>query len=306
MFTANTPLLARLTENYTKMIMAHNQLAEAHKMLISQLVGQSEHDPSDPNEPTGVKKAKPFTPDVKPQPVSPSAMVEPKEIIKPEITIEVPASAEGKPAPVVAEKKVQTPKVETKPTKAVKPIVEAPKVEQGDIESLDLRHVVALSVLCGDKALKLDNTQLAKAEATFASEKADSKTGQIDALYCTLNGLPKVQFLPKTKILTICLKILANWGNLQGITERREFALSLVRELPTPAEVKLVEAEDPRTQSSKLITELAKKGYRHEVVKIFDELNAKRLSDITDDNVVQFIEKLESVLTDDKSEGSDG
>ncbi|HGJ5880750.1 MAG TPA: hypothetical protein ACHBZ9_17335, partial [Arsenophonus nasoniae] len=229
-------------------------------------------------------------------------------------TIEVPASAEDKPTPVVAEKKVQAPKAEAKPAKAVKPIVETPKVapepepkpEPVDIESLDLRHVVALSVLFGDKSLKPDSTQVAKAEATFASEKADSVTGQIDALYCALNGLPKVTFLPKAKIFTICLKTLANWDNLFGITDRREFALSLVRELPTPAEVKLVEAEDPRTKSSKLITELAKKGYRNEVVKILDEFNAKRLGDIPDDNLVQFIKKAQRVLADDNAEGSDG
>ncbi|QBY43833.1 hypothetical protein QE197_10205 [Arsenophonus nasoniae] len=314
MLTTNTPLLARLAENHTQMIMAHNQLAEAHKMLISQLVAHTEHDPSDPNEPTRANKPKPFTPDVKPQPVVPSAMVEPQEVIEPKITIEVPASAEDKPATVVAEKKVQAPKAEAKPAKAVKPIVETPKVapepepkpEPVDIESLDLRHVVALSVLFGDKALKPDSTQVAKATATLASEKADSVTGQIDALYCALNGLPKVTFLPKAKIFTICLKTLANWDNLFGITDRREFALSLVRELPTPAEVKLVEAEDPRTKSSKLITELAKKGYRNEVVKILHEFNAKRLGDIPDDNLVQFIKKAQRVLADDNAEGSDG
>ncbi|HGJ5863876.1 MAG TPA: hypothetical protein ACHBX2_06835, partial [Arsenophonus nasoniae] len=72
MLTTNTPLLARLAENHTQMIMAHNQLAEAHKMLISQLVAHTENDPSDPNEPTRANKPKPFTPDVKPQPVAPS------------------------------------------------------------------------------------------------------------------------------------------------------------------------------------------------------------------------------------------
>uniref|UniRef100_A0A3B0M1F8 Uncharacterized protein n=1 Tax=Arsenophonus endosymbiont of Trialeurodes vaporariorum TaxID=235567 RepID=A0A3B0M1F8_9GAMM len=90
MLTANTPLLARLTENHTQMIMAHNQLAEAHKMLISKLVGHTENTPSDPNEPIEVKKPKPFTPDVNPQPVATPAMVEPKEAIKPKPVIEVP------------------------------------------------------------------------------------------------------------------------------------------------------------------------------------------------------------------------
>ncbi|HGJ5883249.1 hypothetical protein [Arsenophonus sp.] len=294
--------------------MAHNQLAEAHKMLISQLVAHTENDPSDPNEPTRANKPKPFTPDVKPQPVAPSAMVETKEVIEPKITIEVPASAEDKPTPVVAEKKVQAPKAEAKPAKAVKPIVETPKVapepepkpEPVDIESLDLRHVVALSVLFGDKSLKPDSTQVAKAEATFTSEKADSVTGQIDALYCALNGLPKVTFLPKTKIFTICLKILANWDNLFGITDRREFALSLVRELPTPAEAKPIDFKALRSEASACITQLVKGGYRNEALDILASFHAKKMGDITDDNLVQFIEKAQRVLADDNGEGSDG
>ncbi|WP_063655195.1 hypothetical protein [Candidatus Arsenophonus triatominarum] len=310
MFTENTPLLARLAENHTQMIIAHNQLAEAHKMLISQLVGHTENDPSDPNEPTRVKKPKPFALDVKPQPVAPSAMVESQETIKSEITIDVPIKAEDKPAPVVAEKKVQTPKAETKPAKAVKPIVEVPKVEPEvepvDIESLDLRCVVALSVLFGDKALKPDSTQVAKAEATFASEKADSVTGQIDALYCALNGLPKVTFLSKAKIFTICLKILANWGNLHGLTDRREFALSLVRELPTPAEAKPIDFKTLRSEASACITQLVKGGYRNEALEILASFNAKKMGDVTDDNLVQFIEKAQRVLADDNAESSDG
>ncbi len=296
------------------MVMAHNQLAEAHKMLISQLVGHPENDPSGPHEPTRVNKPKTFTPDVKPQPVVPSAMVEPKETIKPEITIEVPASAEDKPAPVVAEKKVQAPKVETKPAKAVKPIVEAPKeepktepkVEPVDIESLDLRHVVALSVLFGDKALKPDNTQVAKAKATFAAEKADSVTGQIDALYCALNGISKIKTLSKTSTFDLCLKILANWGNLHGLTDRREFALSLLRELPTPAEVKPIDFKALRSEASAYITQLVKGGYRNEALDILASFNAKKMGDVTDDNLVQFIEKAQRVLTDDNAEGSDG
>lgn len=310
MLTANSPLLARLAENHTQMVIAHNQLAEAHKMLISQLVGHTENDPSDPNEPTGANKPKPFTPDVKPQPVAPSGTIEPQETIKPEMAIEVPTRAEDKPAPVVTEKKVKAPKAETKPTQSVKPIVEVPKPEPKpepvDIESLDLRHVVALSVLFGDKALKPDNTQVAKAEATFASEKADSVTGQIDALYCVLNGLPKVTFLPKAKIFTICLKILANWDNLFGITDRREFALSLLRELPTPAETKPIDFKALRSEASACITQLVKGGYRNEALDILASFNAKKMGDVTDDNLVQFIEKAQRVLADDNAEGSDG
>ncbi|HGJ5877877.1 MAG TPA: hypothetical protein ACHBZ9_02005, partial [Arsenophonus nasoniae] len=203
---------------------------------------------------------------------------------------------------------------ETKPAKAVKPIVETPKVapepepkpEPVDIESLDLRHVVALSVLFGDKALEPDDKQVVEATATLASEKADSITGQIDALYCALNGLPKVTFLPKAKIFTICLKILANWDNLFGITDRREFALSLVRELPTPAEAKPIDFKALRSEASACITQLVKGGYRNEAVDILASFNAKKTGDITDDNLVQFIEKAQRVLADDNAEGSDG
>ncbi|MDR5612335.1 MAG: hypothetical protein RAM36_04785 [Arsenophonus sp.] len=318
MLTTNTPLLARLAENHTQMIMAHNQLAEAHKMLISQLVAHTENDPSDPNEPTGANKPKPFTPDVKPQPVAPSVMVETKEVIEPKITIEVPTKAEDKPAPVVAEKKVQAPKAEAKPAKAVKPIVETPKVapkeepkvelkpEPVDIESLDLRHVVALSVLFGDKALKPDSTQVASASAMLASQKADSVTGQIDALYCALNGISKIKILSKTSIFDLCLKILANWGNLFGITDRREFALSLVRELPTPAEAKPIDFKALRSEATACITQLVKGGYRNEALDILASFHAKKMGDVTDDNLVQFIEKAQRVLADDNAEGSDG
>ncbi|WP_063655447.1 hypothetical protein [Candidatus Arsenophonus triatominarum] len=283
MLTANTPLLARLAENHTQMVIAHNQLAEAHKMLISQLVGQFENDPSDPNEPTGANKPKSFAPDVKLQPATP-VIDEPKEQIKSE------------PEPVVAEKKVKAPKTETKP-KPIEPIVEAPKVEPKpepvDIESLELREIVALSVLFGNKAVKPDNMQLASARAIPASEKADSTTGQIDALYCALDGISKIKMLSKTSTFDLCLKILANWNNLSGITERREFALPLFKKAL-------------RSDASTLITQLVKGRYRNEAVDILTSFNAKKLGDVTDDNLVQFIEKAQSVLADDKSEGSDG
>lgn len=296
MLTANNPLLARLAENHTQMLMAHNQLAEAHKMLISQLVGQFENDP---NEPTEANKPKPF---------AASDMAEPQEAIEPEPVVEAHTKAEDKPAPVVAEKKVKVAKTETKPAKAVKPIVEAPKVapEPVDIESLDLLHVVALSVLFGDEAIKPDNTQVAKATATLASEKADSVTGQIDAMYCALNGISKIKTLSKTSTFDLCLKMLANWDNLFGITERREFALSLVPELPTPAEVKPIDFKALRNEASACITQLVKGGYRNEALDILASFNAKKLGDVTDDNLVRFIEKAQSVLSDDKSEGSDG
>ncbi|SPP31311.1 hypothetical protein ARAF_0430 [Arsenophonus endosymbiont of Aleurodicus floccissimus] len=310
MLTANNPLLARLAENHTQMVIAHNQLTEAHKMLISQLVGQFKNDPNDPNEPTRASKPKPFAPDVKPQPVAPSVITEHKEVIESETTVDVLIKAEDKPAPVIAEKKVKAPKTETKPTKSVEPIAEMPKpepkTEPVDIESLDLRHVVALSVLFGDKAVKPDNTQVTKAKATFASEKADSITGQIDALYCALNGVAQLQRFPKAKILTICLKTLANWDNISGITDRREFALSLLTELPTPAEVKPIDFTALRSEASACITQLVKGGYRNEALDILASFNAKKMGDVTDDNLVQFIEKAQSVLANDKSEDSDG
>ncbi|CAB4327910.1 Conserved hypothetical protein [Bacteriophage APSE-7] len=307
MLTANTPLLARLAENHTQMLMAHNQLTEAHTMLISQLVVQFEHDP---HEPTEANKPKPFAQDVKPQPVAPSVIVEPKVIIEPEPVVEAHTKAHDKPAPVVAEKKGKVAKAETKPANAVKPMVEDPKVaikpEPVDIESLDLRHVVSLSVLFGDKAVKPDHTQVAKAKATFAAEKADGVTGQIDALYCALNGISNIKTLSKNSTFDLCLKMLANWDNLFGITERREFALSLLHELPTLTEVKPIDFNALRSEASARITQLVKGGYRNEALDILASFNAKKLGDVTDDNLARFIEKTQSVLSDDKSEGSDG
>ncbi|MFS1539531.1 MAG: hypothetical protein ACL7BU_13545 [Candidatus Phlomobacter fragariae] len=271
MLTANTPLLAKLAENHTQMVIAHNQLAEAHKMLISQLVGHFESEPGDTIE---ANKPKPFAPDIKPQLATP-VTAEPKKAIK--------------PAPVITEKTVKA----------------EPKPEPVDIESLDLRHIVAMSVLFGDKAVKPDNMQVAKAKETFASKKADSVTGQIDALYCALNGISKVQTLSKARCFDLCLKMLDNWNNIPGITERREFALSLLGEAPSDAEIK-PDYKAMRNEAATLINQLVKGGYRNEVIKIFDEFNAKRLSDVTDDNLAQFIGKLESVLADETAEGSDG
>lgn len=40
MLTANNLLLAKLIENHTQMVIAHNKLAETHRLLIAQVVGQ--------------------------------------------------------------------------------------------------------------------------------------------------------------------------------------------------------------------------------------------------------------------------
>ncbi|MFS1538457.1 MAG: hypothetical protein ACL7BU_06865 [Candidatus Phlomobacter fragariae] len=39
----------------------------------------------------------------------------------------------------------------------------------------------------------------------------------------------------------MCLKKLANWNNIPSIIERREVALSLLREAPSDAEIKPVD-----------------------------------------------------------------
>ncbi|HGJ5877001.1 MAG TPA: hypothetical protein ACHBX0_12410 [Arsenophonus sp.] len=163
----------------------------------------------------------------------------------------------------MAEKIVKAPKAETKP-KSVEPVVEAPKAESKpepvDIESIDLRHVVALSVLFGNKATKPDNKQVAKAKETFESRKAESVTGQIDALYCALNGLSKVQTLAKAKTFDLCLKMLSYRDDIPGITARRDFTLSLLRELPSPAEVKPVDYKALRSEASRLVTQRVREG----------------------------------------------
>ncbi|MFS1538458.1 MAG: hypothetical protein ACL7BU_06870 [Candidatus Phlomobacter fragariae] len=49
-----------------------------------------------------------------------------------------------------------------------------------------------------------------------------------------------------------------------------------------------------------------KGGYRDEVITIFNEFNAKRLSDVTHDSLALWIEKAESVLADSPSEDNNG
>ncbi|MFS1538456.1 MAG: hypothetical protein ACL7BU_06860 [Candidatus Phlomobacter fragariae] len=164
-----------MSENHSQMVIANNQLAEAHKMLINQVVGQFESEQSDTTE---ANKPKPFAPDTKPERLRPVA--------------EASAKTENKPAPVVVENIVKTHKAETTEPKCIKPIskIRKPetKLEPVDIESLDLLYIVAMAVLFDDKAVKPDNMQIAKAKKTFASKKADSVTGQIHALYCTLTA----------------------------------------------------------------------------------------------------------------------
>ncbi|HGJ5877000.1 MAG TPA: hypothetical protein ACHBX0_12405 [Arsenophonus sp.] len=43
------------------------------------------------------------------------------------------------------------------------------------------------------------------------------------------------------------------------------------------------------------------RGHRNGVVKIFTEFNAKKLGDVTDDNLAKLIEKAENILPDKAS-----
>ncbi|SPP31690.1 hypothetical protein ARAF_0832 [Arsenophonus endosymbiont of Aleurodicus floccissimus] len=147
---------------------------------------------------------------------------------------------------------------------------------------------------------------LAPAQCLHPKKLIASLTGQIDAFYCALNGVAQLQTFSNIKTFDICLKILANWDNLLGITDRREFALSLLRELPTPAEAKPIDFKALRSEASAYIIQLVKGGYRNETLDIIASFNAKKMGDVTDGNLVQFIEKAKSVLADDSTEGSDG
>ncbi|MFS1539518.1 MAG: hypothetical protein ACL7BU_13480 [Candidatus Phlomobacter fragariae] len=100
--------------------------------------------------------------------------------------------------------------------------------------------------------------------------------------------------------------MLLNWDNIPGITERRGFALSLLRKAPSDIEIKPVDYKVLRDKDSTLITQLVKCGYRNEALDILSIFNTKKLGDVTDYNLTQLIEKAETVLTDNTSEGSNG
>ncbi|MBD2799531.1 hypothetical protein ID854_03415 [Xenorhabdus sp. M] len=172
-----------------------------------------------------------------------------------------------------------------------------------DIETLDLETVVALAVLFKNDAYNLTTDKLAQARAIIEGV-SEKRNGQADALDAALQGLQELNALTKATILDLCLEILANWDNIPGITERREFALELLNEgkqtvEPEPEPEPEVDPQTLFAQAEQLILRLAKGGYRTEAVNIIKECGGnKRLGEVPLDNLSKVIRLAEATLED--------
>lgn len=215
---------------------------------------------------------------------------------------------------------VQTPTLTLKPnekpqptkteTKAVTDKKEAAKSEAKvtdepvDLSALNLGHIVAHAVMFKGSFNEITSPQLKKINNALA-EIGDKRNGQVDALYVTLSNLKEVAALPSETIHDLCLEMLENWDQITGITERSEFALSLLSEGKTTLEEPEQEQEqeqenaDPKVlfeQAEKLILQLAKGGYRNEAVEILTKFNAKKLGQVPEYKLAEVIELAKKVL----------
>ncbi|HHR6499805.1 TPA: hypothetical protein ACS8CD_000293 [Providencia alcalifaciens] len=195
-----------------------------------------------------------------------------------------------KPQPTKAETKTATDKKESAKTET--------KVtdEPVDLSALNLGHIVAHAVMFKGSFNEITGPQLKKINNALA-EIGDKRNGQIDALYVTLANLKEVAGLPSETIHDLCLEMLENWDQITGITERSEFALSLLSEGKTTS--KEPENVDPNVlfeQAEKLILQLAKGGYRNEAVEILTKFDAKKLGQVPEDKLAEVIELAKKVL----------
>ncbi len=203
-----------------------------------------------------------------------------------------------KPQPTKTETKAATDKKET-----AKPDAKVTD-EPVDLSALNLGHIVAHAVMFKGSFNEISSLQFKKINNALA-EIGDKRNGQIDALYVTLSNLKEVAALPNETIHDLCLEILENWDQITGITERSEFALSLLsegkttREEPEPEPEPEPENADPKVlfeQAEKLILQLAKGGYRNEAVEILTKFNAKKLGQVPEDKLTEVIALAEKAL----------
>lgn len=197
-----------------------------------------------------------------------------------------------KPQPTKAETKSATNKKED--TKSEAQVTDEPV----DLSALNLGHIVAHSVMFKGSLSEITASRLKKINNALA-EIGDKRNGQIDALYVSLANLKEVSGLPNETIHDLCLEMLENWDQITGITERSEFALSLLSEGKTASEEQEQEEIDPKVlfeQAEKLILQLAKGGYRNEAVEILTKFDAKKLGQVPEDKLAEVIELAKKVL----------
>ncbi|WP_340611675.1 hypothetical protein [Xenorhabdus bharatensis] len=113
--------------------------------------------------------------------------------------------------------------------------------------------------------------------------------------------MQELKALTKTRILDLCLEMVENWGDIPGITERREFALALLDEgkpitdtadsEPEPEPEPEVDYAAQFTQAEEHILRLAKGGYRNEAVAILRKFGgAIKLGQVPKENLAEVIQ----------------
>nr|WP_282563709.1 hypothetical protein [Providencia stuartii] len=158
-----------------------------------------------------------------------------------------------------------------------------------DIHTLNLEQLAVLAVLFNGNFDELTTEQLDKVNATIAATGKHRNT-QADALYMALVNLEEVTNLPNNTIHDLCLEMLRHWSDIVGITERREFAIELLRAGKVTS--KTPEDTDPKVlfeQAEKLILQLAKGGYRNNAVEILTQFGAKKLGQVPEDKLAEVV-----------------
>lgn len=203
-------------------------------------------------------------------------------------------AADTKPEP-----KAET-KSETKPAKnKAEKVAETPV--PADINSLNLEQLVHLAVLFPD-VTEPDSGHIAKVDATI-NATGDKRNRQADALDSALAGVSELKGLSNAVILDLCAEMVAHWDDIPGISERREFAVSLLSEGKTlsddDAEAEAEAGQDPKVlfaQAEQLILQLAKGGYRNEAVGILNTFGAKKLGQVPEDKLAEVVALAEKTL----------
>ena len=251
---------------------------------------------------------------------------------------------------------------------AAQPNVEATQTAEAEtyIDDLDFEATIALSCMYPESQ-HLTATDYQRA-IDYKNATGKDRDEKIDALYMALQGVKRAEHLYREVLRGLCWQMLENWGDLPGITERREFAERWLDEKPenrhklkpakpkkarkgpfyfrdgeafgeTDTEAALKEliaqgcieinkveylqlkeaaekeakavAEEPtatkpdvdpaalRAEATAMVNKLVKAGYRAEAVELLGKFGAKKLGEVADGDLADFVAQAEAVLADD-------
>lgn len=188
---------------------------------------------------------------------------------------------------------------------------EKSKAKNPTLEDQPLPVAVALAALYGAGARTPAAAQLSAAVAITETATGKERSEQIDALTMALTGVDLAAKLHGAGVFDLALQMLEHWDALPGITERRDYATLLLntpvakRADVKPAKPKTTTtkqkdvAEDPKAlfaKAEQLILSLAKGGYRSEAVQILADHSAKKLGEVTPEDLPSVIAAAEKAL----------